>query len=57
MLTFKQCNYLISIVEEGSFNAASEKLFIAQSALSRQIKNLEDEIGFCVFNRSEKKLN
>lgn len=56
MLTFKQCNYLISIVEEGSFNAASEKLFIAQSALSRQIKNLEDEIGFCVFDRSEKKI-
>ena len=56
MLTFKQCNYLISIVEEGSFIAASEKLFIAQSALSRQIKNLEDELGFCIFDRSEKKI-
>jgi DNA-binding transcriptional LysR family regulator len=56
MLTFKQCHYLISIVEEGSFIAASEKLFIAQSALSRQIKNLEDDIGFSIFNRSEKKI-
>ncbi|MCY1161324.1 HTH-type transcriptional regulator BenM [compost metagenome] len=56
MLTFKQCNYLISIVEEGSFIAASEKLFIAQSALSRQIKNLEDELGFCIFDRSEKRI-
>lgn len=55
MLTFKQCNYLISIVEEGSFIAASEKLFIAQSALSRQIKNLEDNLGFSIFDRSEKK--
>jgi len=44
MLTFKQCTYLITIVEEGSFTAASEKLFIAQSALSRQIKNLEDDL-------------
>lgn len=56
MLTFKQCNYLISIVEEGSFIAASEKLFIAQSALSRQIKNLEDNLGFIIFDRSEKKI-
>jgi DNA-binding transcriptional LysR family regulator len=56
MLTFKQCNYLMSIVEEGSFIAASEKLFIAQSALSRQIKNLEDSLGFIVFDRSEKRI-
>lgn len=56
MLTFKQCNYLISIVEEGSFIAASEKLFIAQSALSRQIKNLENELGFCIFDRSERRI-
>mgnify|MGYP000163731435 CR=1 FL=1 len=43
MSTLKQFNYLITIVREGSFTAASEKLFIAQSALSRQIKNLEEE--------------
>lgn len=57
MLTLKQCHYFICIVESGSFTAASEKLFIAQSALSRQIKNLEDDIGFDIFDRSEKKLN
>lgn len=56
MLTFKQFSYLITIVEEGSFTSASEKLFIAQSALSRQIKNLEEELGFLVFDRSEKKI-
>jgi len=44
MLTLKQFQYFIKIVEEGSFTAASEKLFIAQSALSRQIKLLEEEI-------------
>lgn len=56
MLTLKQCNYLISIVEEGSYIAASEKLFIAQSALSRQIKNLENELGFYIFDRSQKRI-
>lgn len=56
MSTLKQFNYLISIVEAGGFIAASEKLFIAQSALSRQIKLLEDELGFLIFDRSEKKI-
>lgn len=56
MWTLKQFNYLITIVETGGFIAASEKLFIAQSALSRQIKNLEEELGFDIFDRSEKKI-
>lgn len=56
MATLKQFNYLISIVEEGGFIAASEKLFIAQSALSRQIKLLEEEVGFEIFDRSDKKI-
>jgi len=56
MATFKQFNYFIRIVEEGGFIAASEKLFIAQSALSRQIKLLEDEVEFEIFDRSDKKI-
>ena len=56
MSTLKQFNYLITIVEEGSFIAASEKLFIAQSALSRQIKILEEELDFEIVDRSEKKI-
>lgn len=56
MATLKQFNYLIKIVEEGGFIAASEKLFIAQSALSRQIKLLESEIGFEIFDRKDKKI-
>lgn len=56
MLTLKQFQYFIKIVEEGSFTAASEKLFIAQSALSRQIKLLEEEIGFQLFDRTDKRI-
>lgn len=55
LATLKQFNYLVKIVEEGSFIAASEKLFIAQSALSRQIKLLEEEIEFELFDRREKR--
>ncbi len=56
MLTLKQFQYFIKIVEEGSFTAASEKLFIAQSALSRQMKLLEEEIDFQLFDRTDKKV-
>lgn len=56
MLTLKQFQYFIKIVEEGSFTAASENLFIAQSALSRQIKLLEEEIDFQLFDRTDKKV-
>lgn len=55
MSSLKQFKYLISIVEEGGFIAASEKLFIAQSALSRQMKLLEEELDFEIFDRTEKK--
>ncbi len=56
MLTLKQFQYFIKIVEEGSFTAASEKLFIAQSALSRQMKLLKEEIDFQLFDRTDKKV-
>jgi len=56
MPTLKQFQYFIKIVEEGSFTAASEKLFIAQSALSRQMKLLEEKIEFQLFDRTDKKV-
>lgn len=44
MISLKQFKYFVEIVESGSYSRASEKLYIAQSALSRQIKELEDEL-------------
>ncbi|NUF51660.1 LysR family transcriptional regulator, partial [Acinetobacter seifertii] len=38
------------------FTSASENLFIAQSALSRQMKLLEEEIDFQLFDRTDKKV-
>lgn len=39
--SLKQLRYFVEIVDAGSFSLAAERLFIAQSALSRQIKELE----------------
>lgn len=44
MISLKQFKYFVEIVEAGSYSRAAEKLYIAQSALSRQIKELEDEL-------------
>lgn len=42
------------IADEGSFTAASEALNYAQSNLSTQIKNLEDELGTPLFFRNKR---
>ena len=42
---------LVTIVREGSFTAAAEKLFVTQPALSQQIKGLEAELGVQLLER------
>ncbi|WP_269113049.1 LysR family transcriptional regulator [Burkholderia cepacia] len=37
----RQLRYFVEIVEAGSYSLAAERLFVAQSALSRQVKELE----------------
>jgi LysR family transcriptional regulator, nitrogen assimilation regulatory protein len=44
--------YFITIYEAGSVTKASARLLIAQSALSQQLAQLEDELGVQLFTRS-----
>jgi DNA-binding transcriptional LysR family regulator len=48
-LEFRHLKYILAIVEEGTFTAAAAKLHVAQSALSRQIRELEDILGVQIF--------
>ncbi len=50
----KQLEYFVRIAELGSFRKASEALRIAQPALTRQIKKLEDELGVALFTRGSR---
>lgn len=50
-MTLDQLMVLKSVVEMGSFRAASEKLNRAQSAVSYAIKKLEQELGVTIFDR------
>jgi DNA-binding transcriptional LysR family regulator len=52
-MTYDQLVTLESIIESGSFKAASEKLHKSQPSLSVAIKKLEEEFGVQLFDRSE----
>lgn len=55
-MTDRQLTSFMTIVEKKSFTAAADALFVTQSALSQQIRQLEHEIGFLLFDRSSRKV-
>lgn len=53
-MNLQQIQYFLKLADELHFWKTSEKMFITQSALSRQIKNLEQELGFELFERDKR---
>ena len=51
-LEFRHFKYIVAIAEAGTFTAAAIRLPLAQSALSRQISEMEDALGVHIFDRS-----
>ena len=50
-MELRQLRYFVAVAEAGNISRAAQKMFLTQSALSRQIKALEDEIGQCLLER------
>ena len=50
-MDLKQINYFMWVYEERSFSRAAAKANVVQSALSMQIRRIEDEFGVLLFNR------
>lgn len=48
--------YFLAVIAAGSVRAASRKLNVAASAISRQIANLEAEVGIALFDRKGRAL-
>lgn len=53
-MTIVQLEYLLAVANHGSFSLASEKCFVTQPSLSMQVKNLEEELGVILLDRSKK---
>jgi DNA-binding transcriptional LysR family regulator len=53
-LEFRHLRYIVAIAETGNFTRAANRLFLTQPSLSRQIKDVEDDIGFPIFLRHRK---
>lgn len=53
-MNIRDFEYLVAIDELKSFLLASRKCFVSQPALSQQIKKIENELGFNIFERDRK---
>lgn len=52
MTTFRQLETLVAFVETGTFEAAAERMGIAQSAVSRHLKEFEELFGWPLLDRT-----
>ena len=55
-MLLRQIQYFQAIVETGSFTEAAEECHISQSAISQQIKAMEEELGFSLMVRKNRTL-
>ena len=55
-MELRHLRYFVAVAEDLSFTKAAARLHLAQPSLTRQIHNLEEEIGVRLLNRSKSRV-
>ena len=55
-MELRHLRYFVCVAEALSFTKAAEKLHTAQPSLTRQIKDLEEELGVRLLNRTKQQV-
>ena len=53
-MNIKQIEYFIDLSKSLSFTKTAQHFYISQTAITKQIHNLEDELGIPLFIRDKK---
>jgi len=55
-MDIRTMRYFLAIIREGTISAAAESLHVAQPSLSRQMRDMEEELGVTLFERGNRRI-